>query len=106
MVEDGGRTMSALIDTAIIALKTIILLLGGGITFIAYKAYLHTGARSLRVLAVGFGAITLGALLAGIANQLFGISLEVGILIESLFLAIGFVIITYSLYVERNRSYS
>lgn len=87
--------------TAIIALKTVILILGSGITYIAYKAYRRTGAPSLRILAFGFGTITLGALLAGIANQILGVSLEQGILINSLLVATGYAIIMYSLYLER-----
>ncbi|WP_207592827.1 DUF7521 family protein [Halomontanus rarus] len=93
--------MSVAVTTAIIAVKTIILLLGSGVTYIAYKAYRRTGARSLRVLAIGFGTITLGALLAGIANQLLGVTLEQGILINSLLVALGLAIIMYSLYLER-----
>ncbi|WP_276256351.1 DUF7521 family protein [Halomontanus rarus] len=93
--------MSVAVTTAIIAVKTIILLLGSGVTYIAYKAYRRTGAPSLRVLAIGFGTITLGALLAGIANQLLGVTLEQGILINSLLVALGLAIIMYSLYLER-----
>lgn len=92
--------MTALITTAIIALKTLILVLGGSVTVIAYKAYRRTEAPSLGVLAAGFGTITFGALLAGIANQGFGVSLEVSILIDSLFLAFGLAIIMFSLYME------
>ena len=87
--------------TAIIAVKTVTLLLGGGITYIAYKAYRGTGARSLRMLGVGFGTVTLGALLAGIAHQLLAVSLEVGVLINSALVAVGFAVIMYSLYLER-----
>lgn len=93
--------MSALLDTAIIAFKTVILLLGSGVTYIAYKAYRRTGTTSLRLLAAGFGIITLGALLAGIAHQLLGVSLEEGILINSLLVTIGLAIILYSLYLEQ-----
>ncbi|MBX0296921.1 DUF7521 family protein [Haloarcula nitratireducens] len=89
------------VDTAIIVVKTVILLLGGGITYIAYKAYRRTGAPSLRVLGVGFGIITLGALLAGIANQVLSVSLEMGVLINSLLVAVGFAVVMYSLYLER-----
>lgn len=87
--------------TAIVVIKTVILLLGSGITFIAYKAYRRTGAASLRALGVGFGIITFGALLAGIANQILSVSLEMGVLINSILVAIGFAIILYSLYLER-----
>lgn len=93
--------MSAMISTAIIVVKTIILLLGSGVTYIAYKAHRRTGTASLRVLSIGFGTITLGALLAGIAHQLLGVSLELGILINSLLVAIGLAIIMYSLYLEQ-----
>lgn len=90
------------IGTAIIVVKTVILLLGTGITVIAFKAYRRTGAPSLRILGIGFGVMTLGALLAGIANQLFAVSLETGVLINSVLVAIGFAIILYSLYLERD----
>jgi heme/copper-type cytochrome/quinol oxidase subunit 3 len=93
--------MSMATTTAIIVLKTVILLLGSGITYIAYKAYRRTGEASLQILALGFGTITLGALLAGIANQILGVSLEQGIVINSLLVATGYAIIMYSLYIER-----
>jgi len=86
---------------AIVVVKSIILLLGGGITYIAYKAYRRTGAASLRVLGVGFGIITLGALLTGIANQFLSVSLEAGVLINSVFVAVGLAIIMYSLYIQQ-----
>ena len=93
--------MSVAVTTAIIAVKTVILLLGSGVTFIAYKAHRRTGAASLRILSIGFGIITLGALLAGIAHQLLDVSLELGILINSLLVALGLAVVIYSLYLER-----
>jgi heme/copper-type cytochrome/quinol oxidase subunit 3 len=93
--------MSQTISLAIIVIKTIILVVGSGIAFIAYKAHRRTEAPSLRALAVGFGVVTLGALLAGIAHQVFDVSLQTGVLINSLLTALGFGIIMYSLYIER-----
>jgi hypothetical protein len=87
--------------TAIAVVKSVILLLGGGITYIAFKAHRRTGEDSLRVLAIGFGVITLGALLSGVANQFFSVSLESGVLLNSVFVAVGLGIIAYSLYVQR-----
>jgi len=89
------------VDTAIVVVKTVILLLGSGITYIAYRAYRRTGVPSLRMLGIGFGIITFGALLAGIAHQILSVSLEMGILINSVLVAIGLGIIMYSLYLER-----
>lgn len=88
--------------TAVVVVKTVILLLGSGITLIAFRAYRRTGAISLRYLGVGFGIITFGALLAGIANQILSVSLEMGVLINSILVAVGFAIILYSLYIERD----
>ena len=86
---------------AILVIKTLILVLGSGITFIAYKAHRRTGAIALRALSVGFGIITLGALLAGVAHQLLGVTLQTGVLINSFLVAIGFAIIMYSLYIQK-----
>lgn len=88
-------------DTIIVALKTVILLLGSGVTYIAYRAFRRTEADSLRVLAIGFGTITLGALLAGVANQLLGVTVKQGIIINSALVAVGLAVILYSLYLEQ-----
>ena len=82
----------------IIALKTVTLVLGGLITFLAYKAYRRTQSRSLGALAVGFGIVTLGTLLAGIVDQVLNAGFEAGLLIESSLITIGFAVIVYSLY--------
>ncbi|MEF8813676.1 MAG: hypothetical protein V5A55_07645 [Halovenus sp.] len=88
----------ATIPPLIVVLKTITLLLGGVITLFAYRAYNRTGARSLGFLSLGFAVITLGTLLAGIADQLLQADLQVGLLIESALITVGFAIIVYSLY--------
>lgn len=88
------------VDTAIITVKTVILLLGSGITFTAFKAYRRTGSESLRALCLGFGVITVGTLFAGFVNQFLAVSLKVGLLIDSILVAIGFAIIMYSLFVS------
>ncbi|OTF01743.1 hypothetical protein [Halorubrum sp. SD683] len=89
------------VEPAIVVVKTLILLLGSGITYIAFRAYRNTGAPSLKALGVGFGIVTFGTLLGGIAHQLLAVSLEVGILINSALVAVGLAIVLYSLYLER-----
>lgn len=86
------------ITTLIIALKTVTLLLGGLITYLAYKAYRRTRSRALGTLSLGFGIITLGVLLAGIVDQLLDAGFQTGLVIESGLLAVGFAVIVYSLY--------
>lgn len=87
--------------TAIAVVKAVILLLGSAVTYIACRAYRRSGDRSLGVLAVGFGVVTLGAALTGAANQFFSVSLETGVLVNSVFVAVGLAIIMYSVYMQR-----
>lgn len=87
--------------TLIIGFKTLTLVLGGLITYLAYKAYRRTNARSLAALSVGFGIVTLGTFLAGVVDQLLDADFLTGLLIESALIAIGFLIIVYSLYTTR-----
>lgn len=86
-------------QTAIVALKTITLLLGGLITYLAFKAYRRTDSRSLLALTVGFGVVTVGSFLAGVADQVSAAGFRLGLLIESALVAVGFAVIVYSLYV-------
>jgi hypothetical protein len=89
------------VPVAIIALKTITLILGGAITYLSYKAYDRTRARPLGFLALGFGFVTLGSLLAGVIDQVLELGFRLGQLVETALVAVGFAIIVYSLYVER-----
>lgn len=88
------------LDIALIGIKTGTLLLGGLITFLALKAYRRTEARSLRALGVGFGLITVGALLAGVGHQFTSLSLAQSVVIESSLTFLGFAVIVYSLYAD------
>ena len=88
------------LETIIIGVMAAILVLGGAITYFAYKAYRRTGDSSLRGLMIGFGFVTLGALFGGIAHQLLEVGLDVGIVINAGLTAVGFLIITYSLFIE------
>lgn len=92
--------MTPNVTTAVIVLKTLTLVLGGSITFYAFKAYRRTASSALRALALGFGTVTLGALLAGIVDQLLPLDPNLALVVESLFTTVGFGIILYSLYVE------
>lgn len=92
--------MTTHLNLIIIVAKTAILLLGGSITYYALRAYDRTGDPSLRALAVGFGVVTVGALIGGVSHQIIGADLVVGIAINSLLTAAGFGVIVYSLYLE------
>lgn len=85
----------------VVTLKALSLVMGGLITYFAYSAYQRTGALALRALAVGFGIVTLGALAAGLVDQLLGPDARTtALLVESALTATGFGVILYSLYAE------
>ncbi|MES3517036.1 MAG: hypothetical protein PPP58_05150 [Natronomonas sp.] len=91
------ETVGAGVQTAIAIVKTLVLLVGGAVTILSYRAYRRTGDRSLRLLSIGFSLIVAGTLLAGFTFELLGVALGVGVLIESLFVLAGLSIIAYSL---------
>lgn len=84
----------------LVVLKTLTLILGGLITYYAFKAYRRTGSNALRALAIGFGVITVGALIAGVFDQVLAISMQNAIVAESALTAIGFAVILYSLFAK------
>lgn len=90
-------------NTAVLALKSLSLLTGGIITYFALKAARRTGRHPLHLLGLGFGFVTVGALLAGISDQLLAFERNVALVIESGFTTVGFLIILYSLKVETSR---
>lgn len=92
--------MSATTATLVVALKALTLVLGGIITYFAAKAYRRTNAAPIGHLALGFGFVTLGALLAGAAHQALGFQTDTVLVIESALTVVGFGVITYSLYSE------
>ena len=85
---------------AIVALKTLTLILGAAIAYLAYKAYARTGAKPLQFLAYGFGFVTLGSLLAGVIDQGLQLGFRLGQLVETALVTVGFAVILYSLYAE------
>ncbi|MFB6361588.1 MAG: hypothetical protein ABEH59_09740 [Halobacteriales archaeon] len=87
--------------TLIVLLKSITLVLGFMITYLAYKAFRRTKSSALRSLTLGFALVTLGALLAGIVDQIVGLSTDAALVVESVLTAAGFAVIVYSLYVDR-----
>ena len=88
------------ITTLVVAFKTLTLVLGGLITYFAYKAYSRTNSRALRALTIGFGFVTIGALLAGAVDQLTGLDQSWALAAESALTTLGFAVIVYSLYSE------
>lgn len=96
--------MSSPIPTIAIVFKTVTLLLGGVITYLAFRAHRRTGMDGLKFLSLGFGVVTLGALIAGVVDQVLAVDGHLALTIESALTMIGFLVVTYSLYATRRES--
>ncbi|MFT4882551.1 MAG: heme/copper-type cytochrome/quinol oxidase subunit 3 [Natronomonas sp.] len=93
-------SVDAEVQLAVAVVKTLILVVGGSVTYLAYRAYRRTHDESLRLLSVGFGLIVVGVLLAGFTFEILMVDIGVGILIESLFVLMGLSVVAYSLRVQ------
>lgn len=85
--------------------KTLILIIGGLITYYSYQAYQRTGTAQHRWLMFGFGTVTVGAILGGALDIVVGTYLGqnliyTSVLVSSSLTAVGLGIILYSLYVR------
>lgn len=77
--------------------KAVIGILGAVITYFSFKAYRRTKDNSLGFLTLGFGFVTTGAVLGGTLFEILEVSLAVGILVEGIFVCIGFAFVALSL---------
>ncbi len=83
---------------ALVFAKLLALVLGSVVALLAYRAYRRTGLSGLKYFALGLSIITAGTVLVGIFHHLLGVSVRLGMVIESLILSIGFVVMIAGLY--------
>lgn len=96
--------MNGEIPLLVVAFKTATLVIGGFITYTAARAARRTGWSGLSYLAVGFGVVTAGSLLAGLGDQLVLIDTYDALVLENALTTVGFAVIGYSLYATRRAS--
>lgn len=82
----------------VILVKLVMLALAIVLTHLTYSSYRRSGQPEIGSLAVGFGSMTLGILLAGGLYQLLAYEILYALLIEASFTAFGLGMIVYSLY--------
>ncbi|MFB6135447.1 MAG: hypothetical protein ABEJ04_01685 [Halobacteriaceae archaeon] len=87
-----------LVVLLVVVANAVVLVLGGVVTHLAYRAYRRTGTRELRALGAGFGLITLGLLAGGGLHQVVGADVLAGVAVQSAATAVGFGLVIYSLY--------
>lgn len=95
-ITNEGDDPTTILALSIIKLVTIVL--GFVIVYLGAKAYRQTRRRSLLLLTIGMGVMTLGAISEGAAYQGLGWSLDLSHIVEAVVTLIAFGILVYSLY--------
>lgn len=90
----------SVVTALLIVANTLIVVLGTTITYLATRAVRRTGSSALQSLALGFGFLTLGGIIAGFLNQFMGVGLRRAFLLQSLLTALGLAVLTKSLYLD------
>lgn len=82
----------------LVVAKTITVGLGLVIAYQAYKGYRRYGNQPLRYVAIGFVFISIGAVIEGVLYDVVGLSIFVAGTLQTILVAIGMLVILYSLY--------
>ncbi|MBX0295930.1 DUF7521 family protein [Haloarcula nitratireducens] len=88
----------ALATVLVVITSAVVLVLGGVVTHLAYRAARRSGSPVMRRFAAGFGLVTLGLLLGGGAHQLLGWRFLDGVLLQRIVTVLGFGLLVHSLY--------
>ena len=80
------------------ALKAAILLIGGVIVYLAWNSYRRERNRSMLFRALGFGFVTVGAVLAGVFFEILKADLVTSDIAEASMVVVGFALILYSVF--------
>lgn len=78
--------------------KLITVGLGLLITFQAYKGYREHGSQPMLYVAIGFLFISIGSVIEGLLFDVIGLSIFLSGTIQTAIVAIGMLVILYSLY--------
>lgn len=96
MTVDHGSTVD-LAQIVLVIARIIVLSLGLLITYYSLQAYRRTGLPFMRTTAIGFSVITVGVFLEGLLFEFLGLDLAIVHIVESVAVAIGFLILLVAL---------
>lgn len=89
-----------MVHVELVVAKLVTMGLGFLIAHQAYRGYRVYGSRPMLFVAIGFVFISVGAIVEGLLFDVFGFSIFLAGTIQTTIVAIGMVVILYSLYGE------
>ncbi len=94
--------MMTLNDLLLLLSEAIIIVLGGLLVFVSGRAYRREKSRSLLAMSIGFGVIVVGSMIEEVLLELLRYPLIEAHTLENMTVAVGFIILVYSLYGARD----
>lgn len=82
----------------LVSVRLIVVALGLLIAFMAFKSYRKNHSNAMLLLSVGFVLVTIGAVIEGVLFEFLSIDLFQATIVESLIVALGFIIIIFSIF--------
>jgi len=80
------------------ALRSVMALLGLAVVWTSWRAYRKTKGRQFMLLALGFGLLTAGVVLAGALFNLADVGIARALIAEAVVAIVGLAVILYSVY--------
>lgn len=84
----------------LVAAKVVTVLLGLAIAVTAYRGYHRHGAWPMLYLSVGFAVISVGSVVEGVLFDVAGLPLEDAGAIQTVIVAVGMLVVLYSLHAD------
>lgn len=88
----------------VVVLVVSVLILGGTISWLAYRAARRLRSRRMEVFTVGFLTLTAGIVVGGTVTVLVGIDAKEGFLLQGLLVLLGLGLLLRSLYAQVPRN--
>ncbi len=93
--------MISLTDLLLISSEAAIVLLGGVLVYVSMRAYRRYKSKSMLVMSIGFVVILVGSVLEELFLEILGYSLIESHILENSVVALGMLILVYSIYGAR-----
>jgi hypothetical protein len=93
--------MIAFNDILLLLSEVAIVAMGGVLVYVSARAYRRNKSRSMLAMSVGFAIIVLGSLIEEVSLEVLGYQLVEAHTLENVAVAVGLVILVYSIYGAR-----
>lgn len=88
----------------LVVAKLVTMVIGLAIAWTAYRGYRRTASEPMRLLAVGFAIISVGAVIEGLLFDVLGFTIFWAGTVQTSVVALGMLVVLYSLHAGEGQS--